>query len=122
MKINNLSFIDSSLFRDQKNLKYIYFEYNFIENLDPNIFNGLVRLVALDFSRNIMRLLDSSIFKGLHNLKFVNFESNFFENFDSELTKLLAVNFENKYGNDLVLGPIKYFIPINDWKVHLIHG
>lgn len=116
---NNLSYIERNIFNQLYSLKYIYFDSNLIESLDPNIFYGLVRLYALDFSKNRIRLLDNSIFNGLNNLKFINFESNFLENIvpSIELTNLLAVNFSNNSGKDLVLGESKKFIPVGNWKV-----
>jgi Leucine-rich repeat (LRR) protein/predicted ATPase len=102
---NQIKKLDSNIFANLVNLKWLDFYNNQITELDSNIFANLVNLEWLVFSNNQITELDSNIFANLVNLEQLSFSNNQIEKLDSNifanLVKLEVLRFSNNQIKEL---------------------
>jgi Leucine-rich repeat (LRR) protein len=85
------------IFNGLINLKEINFSKNQIKRLHPNLFNGLISLKTINFRDNLIKELHSNLFNGLTNLNSVDFNRNqinyLHPNLFNGLNNLKTINF-----------------------------
>nr|XP_023028507.1 leucine-rich repeat-containing protein 15-like [Leptinotarsa decemlineata] len=76
---NNIDYINSSLFKNCKNVQYLNLSFNKIFDIQVDAFDRLIKLKVLDLKSNKLSVLKHGIFKNLSNLEHLDLSSNYFK-------------------------------------------
>jgi Leucine-rich repeat (LRR) protein len=84
---NQLSYIDSIVFRDLISLQALHLDNNRIETINPESFHSLSNLHILDLSNNRLTYVDSSVFSRLFVLRQLYLDHNKIRKMDDDSLK-----------------------------------